>query len=167
MWIPSIGHCLQTPRRVTCELSHVCWLKRCQHNMQHMQVTRGGKSLSRAQEWRFRKRSVSRECSMTILCGKEGNIIKHRHLQRTWHTQANRNLVSGTECFHGCHRGPKSIADPYPRPTRRWVLSQFAVKQASCHSNQHTRQCARHCDLRERMHSGNCSNACCAVTSGK
>jgi len=33
------------PRMVTCELSRVCWLKRCQHNMQHMQITRGGKRL--------------------------------------------------------------------------------------------------------------------------
>ena len=28
------------PRMVTCELSRVCWLKRSQHNMQHMQITR-------------------------------------------------------------------------------------------------------------------------------
>ena len=25
---------------VTCELSRVCWLRRSQHNMQHMQITR-------------------------------------------------------------------------------------------------------------------------------
>ena len=28
------------PRMVTCELSRVCWWKRSQHNMQHMQITR-------------------------------------------------------------------------------------------------------------------------------
>ena len=28
------------PRMVTCELSRVCWSKRSQHNMQHMQITR-------------------------------------------------------------------------------------------------------------------------------
>ena len=28
------------PRMVTCELSRVCWLRRNQHNRQHMQITR-------------------------------------------------------------------------------------------------------------------------------
>ena len=29
-----------SPRMVTCELSRVCWLRRNQHNRQHMQITR-------------------------------------------------------------------------------------------------------------------------------
>ena len=55
----------QSPRMVTCELSRVCWLKRSQHNMQHMQITRRReKSLSRAETalGAFRKRSVRRMC---------------------------------------------------------------------------------------------------------
>ena len=36
------------PPRVTCELSRVCWLKQRQHNMQHVQITRGGKACQEA-----------------------------------------------------------------------------------------------------------------------
>ena len=35
---------------VTCELSRVCWLKRRQHNMQHMQVTRRGEKLVKSRK---------------------------------------------------------------------------------------------------------------------
>ena len=33
-------HSCPCPGMVTCELSHVCWLRRNQHNTQHMQITR-------------------------------------------------------------------------------------------------------------------------------
>ena len=65
-------HC---PRMVTCELSRVCcWLRRSQHNTQHMQITRKREKLvkSRTRPWAPFAMSVGGECKMRFCMGEEG-----------------------------------------------------------------------------------------------
>ena len=73
---------------VTCELSRVwCWLRRSQHNRQHMQCTRRKKSLSRAEKTAlgaFRKRSVRVVWNEDLLREKGGNINVNVKLQLTY-----------------------------------------------------------------------------------
>ena len=65
---------------VTCELSRVqCCLRRCQHSMQHMQITREKGKLVKSRKWPeapFAKRSVVTECRMALMREQEGNIIR-------------------------------------------------------------------------------------------
>ena len=65
------------PRMVTRELSRgwVCWLRRDQHNEQHMRSQKGEKSLSRAEHGAFCKRSVGIVYTGTLCGGERGTII--------------------------------------------------------------------------------------------
>ena len=106
---------------VTCELSHVwCWLRRSQHNKQHMQFTRRKKSLSRAEKTAlgaFRKRSVRVVWNEDLLREKGGNINVKVKLQLTYRQDIQHS--TDTAWRHPSPL-PPHWAVPPPRKDKGW-----------------------------------------------
>ena len=76
-WAPPVALIHPPPRMVTRELSRVCWLRRDQHNRQHMQSQEGEKSLSRAEHGprRLSQKVCRNSANGDPLREREGNII--------------------------------------------------------------------------------------------